>query len=163
METLIQAGKNQMAVAHVPVQVNSPTRKSRLFSNLATYLKRSTATILRIYTLYEPLRTFSYMGGVIFTVGVVGVLRFLFFWFIGSGQGHVQSLIVSAVLLIIGFQVWILGVIADLISVNRRLSEEVLYRMKKQATSSRDDDVVGVLSKASKRSFSPKEKIRKLV
>jgi glycosyltransferase involved in cell wall biosynthesis len=132
LETVIQAGTNQMSVAHVPIHANAPTRQSRLFSSTANYLRRSIPTILRIYALYEPLRTFFYIGGIIFFLGMLGVFRFLFFWFTVGGQGHVQSLIVSGVLLIIGFQIWMLGVIADLISVNRRLSEEILYRQKKQ-------------------------------
>ena len=108
---------------------------SSLFSSLAVYLKRSTATIFRIYTLYEPLRTLFYIGGVIGLVGILGVLRFLFFFFTGSGDGHIQSLVLSGVFLIIGFQVWMLGIIADLISVNRRLGEEILYRTKKHGMS----------------------------
>ena len=131
LETIIQAGKNQIAVAHVPIQANGPTRQSRLFVNIPMYLKRSIATILRVYALYEPLRTLFYLGGSIFFIGMVGVLRFLVFWCMGDGDGHVQSLIISAVMLILGFQVWVLGIIADLISVNRRLSEEVLYTLKK--------------------------------
>ena len=132
LETIIQAGRNQMAIAHVPIRANAPTRESRLFTNVATYLTRSIPTIFRIYTLYEPMRIFFYVGAVIFFIGSLGVLRFLYFWVTGDGDGHVQSLVISSVLLIIGFQVWMLGVVADLISVNRRLSEEILYRTKKQ-------------------------------
>ena len=131
LETIIQAGKNQIAVAHVPIQANGPTRQSRLFANLPTYLKRSIATILRVYALYEPLRTLFYIGGITLFIGMVGVLRFLLFWLFGDGDGHVQSLIISAVLLILGFQVWVVAIVADLISVNRRLSEEILYTLKK--------------------------------
>jgi glycosyltransferase involved in cell wall biosynthesis len=131
LETIIQAGKNQIPVAHVPIQANGPTRQSRLFANIPTYLKRSIATILRVYALYEPLRTLFYIGGIIFLIGMAGVLRFLLFWLLGDGGGHIQSLIISAVLLILGFQVGVLGIIADLISVNRRLSEEILYNLKK--------------------------------
>jgi len=154
LETVIQAGKNQMAVVHVPVQANGPTRTSRLFSNLAVYLKRSIATILRIYVLYEPLRTLFYIGGVIFFVGVLGVLRFLYFYFTGSGAGHIQSLIISGALLAIGFHVWVLGILADLISINRRLSEEVLYRIKSNGNSLKANTV-----RSSKQNL--KEAIRK--
>jgi hypothetical protein len=108
---------------------------------LPAYLKHSTATILRIYALYEPLRTLFYIGGGMSSLGLLGVLRFLYFWWVGFGQGHVQSLLVSAVLLIIGFQVLVLGIIADLISVNRRLNEEILYRMKHQAACSADEEL----------------------
>jgi hypothetical protein len=139
LETIIQAGKNQIAVVHVPVQANGPERPSRLFSNLAVYLKRSIATILRIYVLYEPLRTLFYIGGVIFFVGALGVLRFLFFYFTGSGAGHIQSLIISGALLAIGFHVWVLGILADLVSINRRLSEEILYRIRRNGNSLKAD------------------------
>jgi glycosyltransferase involved in cell wall biosynthesis len=139
LETIIQAGKNQVAVGYVPIHVNGPTRKSRLFSGIAIYLRRSIATILRVYALYEPLRSFFYVGGLIFFIGTLGVLRFLFFWLFSEGQGHIQSLIISAVLLIIGFQIWMLGIIADLISVNRRLGEEILYRIKKDGTSEKSE------------------------
>jgi glycosyltransferase involved in cell wall biosynthesis len=135
LETIIQAGKNQIAVVHVPVQANGPERPSRLFSNLAVYLKRSIATILRIYVLYEPLRTLFYVGGIIFFVGALGLLRFLYFYFTGSGEGHIQSLVISGALLAIGFQVWVLGILADLVSINRRLSEEILYRIKSNGNS----------------------------
>jgi len=135
LESIIQAGKNQTAVTYVPIQTNGPTRRSRLFSSLSAYLKRSTGTILRIYALYEPLRTFFYVGGIIFSLGMVGVVRFLYFYFSGTGEGHIQSLTLSGVFLVIGFQVWMLGIIADLISVNRRLSEEILYRTRKQVMS----------------------------
>jgi hypothetical protein len=116
LETIIQAGKNQIAVAHVPIQANGPTRQSRLFASIPTYLKRSIATILRVYALYEPLRTLFYLGGSIFLIGMVGVLRFLIFWLMGDGGGHIQSLIISAVMLILSFQVWVLGIVADLIA-----------------------------------------------
>jgi glycosyltransferase involved in cell wall biosynthesis len=131
LETIIQAGKNQIAVAHVAIQANGPRRQSRLFANIPTYVKRSIATILRVYALYEPLRTLFYIGGILLCIGMVGVLRFLVFWLIGDGNGHVQSLIISAILVILGFQVWVVAIVADLISVNRRLSEEILYTLKK--------------------------------
>jgi glycosyltransferase involved in cell wall biosynthesis len=154
LETLIQAGKNQTAITYVPVRVNGPTRRSRLFSNIPSYLKRSTATILRIYTLYEPLRTFFYIGGGICSLGMIGLLRYLYFWLMGSGSGHVQSLIASAILLIIGFQVGMLGILADLISVNRRLNEEILYRMKKQELPLHEEHLAVITSPSSRDSFS---------
>jgi glycosyltransferase involved in cell wall biosynthesis len=142
LETIIQAGKNQVAVAHVPIHANGATRPSRLFAKMPTYLKRSIATILRIYALYEPLRTLFYIGGIAFAIGIMGILRFLVFWLLEDRNGHIQSLIISAVLLIIGFQVWVLGILADLISVNRRLSEEILYRIKRHDVSPLDEVAV---------------------
>lgn len=157
LETLIQAGNKHLVVSHVPVRANGPTRASRLFPSLATYLKKSISTLLRIYALYEPLRTFFYIGSVIFLSGIVGLLRFLYYWFDDQG-GHVQSLVVSGVLLVIGFQAWMLGLLADLISVNRRLSEEMLYRMKKQDVLAEHDGVV-TPRKTSKTPGSPKDKV----
>ena len=162
LETIIQAGKNQMAVVHVPVHANGPERPSRLFSNLAVYLKRSIATILRIYVLYEPLRTLFYIGGVIFFVGTLGVFRFLYFYFTGSGEGHIQSLIISGALLAIGFHVWVLGILADLVSINRRLSEEILYRIRRNGNSLRANARKS-LKESLKNHFDSKEAKRKAV
>lgn len=131
LETIFLAGSQRLPVAHVPIFVNKPLRPSRLFVSIRSYLKRSTATILRIYMLYEPLRSFSYVGFGLGALGMVGILRFLYFYAAGEGAGHVQSLVLSGALLTIAFQVWMLGILADLISINRRLSEEILYRMRR--------------------------------
>jgi glycosyltransferase involved in cell wall biosynthesis len=134
LETIFQAGSQRIPVAHVPVTINGPARPSRLFSNLRTYLKKSAATILRVYALYEPLRSFFYAGTVLFALGLLGVGRFLLFYAAGLGAGHVQSLVVSGALLVVGVQIWMLGVLADLISINRRLGEEILYRLKRSGS-----------------------------
>ncbi|MBN2201749.1 glycosyltransferase family 2 protein [bacterium] len=131
LETVIQAGKKNMAVTHVPVRTNAQTRPSRLFSNIGSYLKRSVTTMIRIYALYEPLKIFLSIGGAVFGLGFLLGLRFLWFYFTGSGTGHIQSLILAAVLMIVGFQVAMIGLLSDLIAANRRLIEDVLYRMKK--------------------------------
>ncbi|HNR67320.1 MAG TPA: glycosyltransferase family 2 protein [bacterium] len=131
LETIIQAGKKNLAITDVPVHTNSQVRKSRLFSSNWSYIKRSIATITRIYTLYEPLKIFSYIGALIFAVGLIIGLRFIYFYLFYSGSGHIQSLILAAVLLIVGFQVFIMALLADLISFNRQLLENVLYRLRK--------------------------------
>jgi glycosyltransferase involved in cell wall biosynthesis len=131
LETIFLAGSQRIPVAHVPITVNRPLRPSRLFSSIRSYLKKATGTILRIYTLYEPLKTFFYVGAVLGAIGMMGVLRFLYFYAGGHGGGHVQSLVLSGALLTIAFQVWMLGILADLISINRRLSEEILYRVRR--------------------------------
>lgn len=131
LETLFQAGNHRIPIVDIPVGVNGPSRPSRLFSGLRTYLKRSLATIFRIYTLYQPLRSFFYIGGCIFMIGFLAILRFLYYYLTGSGAGHIQSLVLAGALIVIGFQVWVLGILADLISINRCLSEEILYRLKK--------------------------------
>ncbi len=137
LETIIQAGKKNLAVAHIPIKTNEKLRDSRLFKSIPSYLKRSVLTIFRIYTMYEPLRTFIRIGGVIFGAGFLVSLRYLYLKFImDSGAGHIQSLILGAVLLMIGFQVMMIGLVADLIGGARRLMEDVLYRVKKLELSS---------------------------
>jgi glycosyltransferase involved in cell wall biosynthesis len=133
LETIFLAGSLRIPIAHVPIVINKPLRPSRLFSSIRNYLKKATGTILRIYTLYEPLKTFFSVGAVLGGVGLLGVARFLYFYAIGQGGGHIQSLVLSGVLLTIAFQVWMLGVLADLISINRRLNEEILYRVRRGA------------------------------
>lgn len=130
LESIIQAGKKRMAIAHVPVMTNQRTRESRLFKSVWTYLKASGATMVRIYAMYEPLKVFSYIGLTIFGVGLAISLRFLYYYLTGTGLGHLQSLILSAVLLIVGFQVLLIGLVADVISGNRKLIEDVLYRVR---------------------------------
>jgi glycosyltransferase involved in cell wall biosynthesis len=131
LETVIQAGKKNIALTHVPVRTNTLLRPSRLFSSTRAYLKRSVATIVRIYTLYEPFKIFLYIGGAVFGTGVLISLRFLYFYITQGGTGHVQSLILAAVLMIVGFQAAMIGLLSDIIAANRRLIEEVLYRIKK--------------------------------
>lgn len=131
LETIIQAGKKNLAVTHVPIKTNEKLRESRLFSSIPKYLRRSILTIFRIYTMYEPLKTFLRIGGLIFGAGFLVSLRFLYFYAMGNGAGHIQSLILAAVLMMIGFQVIMIGLVADLIGGNRRLIEDTLYRVKK--------------------------------
>ena len=130
LESIIQAGKKRMAIAHVPVATNESIRASRLFDNVFTYIKKSAATIVRIYTMYEPLKVFSITGGAVFLTGFVIWLRFLFLYLGGQGQGNVQSLILSAVLMIVGFQVILIGLVADAIASSRKLTEELLFRLR---------------------------------
>jgi glycosyltransferase involved in cell wall biosynthesis len=132
LETIIQAGKKNIALGHVKVATNGKLRESRLFTSIPSYIKRSISTILRIYTMYEPLKTFVKIGALIFAAGFLVSLRFLwYYFFVDGGAGHIQSLILSAVLMLVGFQVGLIGLVADLISGNRRLIEDCLYRVKK--------------------------------
>jgi hypothetical protein len=122
-----------MAIAHVPVGTNARTRPSRLFDSLFSYLKRSTATIVRIYAMYEPLKIFTYIGATVFLVGCVIAFRFLYAYFFGTpaeAAGKIQSLILSAVLMIVGFQVVLIGLVADVIAGTRKLLEDLLYRVR---------------------------------
>ncbi len=131
LETLIQAGAQRAAIAYVPITVNEQLRESRLFAGLWGYLKQSAATIVRTYAMYQPLKVFMYIGMLLSAVGGLGVLRFLYYYFVDSGAGHIQSLVLSAVLLIVGFQVMLIGLLADLIAANRRLLEDALYKIKR--------------------------------
>ena len=132
LETIIQAGKKDIALAFVPIGRNKDTRRSRLISSIPSYIMRSVATIVRIYSIYEPLKIFTLIGGILSSVGLLLGIRFLCFYFAGNGSGHFQSLILAAILLIIGFQIGIIGLVADLVAANRRLIEENLYRIKKK-------------------------------
>jgi len=134
LETVIQAGNRNLGVQSVPVRTNAPTRPSRLYRGIGTYLRKSTATIFRIYTIYKPLKTFFAIGTVLMLAGAALGARFLWHFANGDRGGHIQSLILAAVFLIVGFQTLLIGLVADLISVNRRLSEEVLVRLKRMET-----------------------------
>lgn len=139
LETLIQAGANRIPVAYVPVRTNAKMRPSRLMKGLGEYLSHSGVTIVRAYTMYRPLRVFTLFSLVFLLAGLGLGIRFLVFYIQGQGSGHVQSVILAAVLLIIGFQIGLIGLLADLISFNRKIMEEVLYRMRKEELSKADE------------------------
>lgn len=134
LETIIQAGKKGLVVAHVPIQVNQPLRKSRLVKSNWSYIKHSAATIVRLYALYEPFRTFVYLSLPFLVAGLVLLGRFGFFYLTGmtAVARHVQSVAVGGTSLTIGFLLIMLGIIGDLIATNRMLTEEMLYRIKRQ-------------------------------
>lgn len=131
LETIIQAGKKGLMVTSIPVETNDKLRESRLMRSIPQYIMRSTGTILRIFLMYEALRVFLLLGLIFLMGGGFLILRFGYFYLIGQGQGHVQSLIVSAILVMLGFQTFLLGLLADLIARNRSLIEEVSYRLRK--------------------------------
>jgi glycosyltransferase involved in cell wall biosynthesis len=131
LETIIQAGNRNLAVQTVPVKTNAPTRPSRLYRGIGSYLRKSAATIFRVSTIYRPLKTFFTIGAISMLAGVAIGGRFLWLFLNGDRGGHVQSLILSAVFLIIGFQTMLIGLLADLIAVNRRIGEETLIRLRR--------------------------------
>lgn len=139
LETLIQAGAWKMAVAFIPIQTNRQTRKSRLVRSIPGYIMHSGATIIRAYTMYRPLRVFTSIGLLFAGIGFILLLRFLYFLILSATRseptGHVQSLILAAVLMIVGVQISLIGLAADLISFNRKLMEWTLYRVKRQEVS----------------------------
>jgi glycosyltransferase involved in cell wall biosynthesis len=130
LESIIQAGKKRMAIAHVPVSVNARTRPSRLFDSTFSYIKRSAATIVRIYTMYEPLKVFTYLGLTIFGLGILGLIRYGYYAFHYEAFKHQGSLIASSVLIIVSFIVFVLGLIADVNAANRKLLEDLVYRVR---------------------------------
>lgn len=142
LETIIQAGKKGLRVAHVPIRTNPRLRPSRLIRNEWDYVKRSAATIIRIYAVYEPLRTFGLISLPFLVSGAVLIGRFLFLYLSGPLEGvarYIQSLLIGGVALIIGFLIFLFGILADLVGANRQLIEETLYRLKRLELSRLDD------------------------
>ncbi len=124
LETIIQAGQRGMKVESVPVRTNGYLRPSRLVKSIPSYVQRSLFTILRIFMTYRPLRFFLFAGSVPFSLGFLLGVRWLILYFGGTPRSHVPSLILAAILMLIGFQLWILGLIADLLAVNRKILED---------------------------------------
>jgi glycosyltransferase involved in cell wall biosynthesis len=140
LETIIQAGRKNLAIASVQVQVNAVTRPSRLVRSIPAYVRRSLLTIVRIFILYKPLRFFLYLGTLFLVPGLVIGLRFVFQYLQGAGEGHVQSLILAAVLLVTAVVMYAVGVLADLVAANRVLLEEVRMRLlRAEVLSARSD------------------------
>ena len=130
LETLIQAGAKKVRVAFVPIETNPPERPSRLFKSIRSYMVNSSVTIMRSFTMYRALRVFTVISAIMILAGVLIGARFLYFYLNGMGSGMIQSLILAAVFLIVGFVTFLIGLIADLVSFNRKILEEVLYRLR---------------------------------
>jgi glycosyltransferase involved in cell wall biosynthesis len=129
LETIIQAGQKNMAIASVPVKTNGPTRPSRLIKSIPEYINRSIWTIIRIFMVYKPLKTFFMIAAILVIPGMALGFRYLYFFAIGEGQGMLQSLILSAILIVSGFVFVVAGLISDLIAINRKILEEVRTRL----------------------------------
>ena len=129
LETLIQAGSKDLRVASVPVQARPPARRSRLYTSVGKYVLVQGANVLRITALYKPLKIFSAAAALFLFAGLLLGLRFLWFYFTGRNPaGHVQSLILGAVLILVGAQTFLIALLADLVAINRRLLEELKLR-----------------------------------
>ena len=128
LETIIAAGRKNMAVASVPIRTNADLRPSRLVRSLPNYVLRSAGTIIRSFATYKPLRFFVGIGTLLFASGFALGLRYTYFAWIGDGAGHLQSVILCALLMGMGMLTSLIGILADLISVNRRLLEKLLAR-----------------------------------
>lgn len=131
LETIIQAGRSRITTASVPIRTNPMTRKSRLATSMWGYIKRSGSTIVRIAAMYQALKVFTLIALLLISTGAAIGIRFLWYFFTQSGAGHLQSLLLSAILIIVGIQTLMLGLLADIISANRRLLEDVQYRLRK--------------------------------
>jgi len=131
LETIVQAGNSRTAVASVPIRTNPETRKSRLFKSMWSYCKRSAKVILSSVMMYNPMKFFGTIGVILLILGVAVGIRYLVFFFGGDGSGHIQSLILTAILVIFGLQTLLAGLQADNIAVNRKLLEDIQYRVKR--------------------------------
>jgi glycosyltransferase involved in cell wall biosynthesis len=129
LESIIQAGQKNMAIISVPIRVNGELRKSRLIRNIPSYVKRSAVTLIRIFILYRPFRFFSAIAMIQLLIGSLIGFRFIWFYSQGNGNGHLQSLILSAALLIVGFQTLLTAFVADLLAANRKLSEDIRLKI----------------------------------
>lgn len=131
IETIMQSKAKGLTIECVPIRTNSGFRKSKLVKNIFSYVKNSAFTVLRMFIIYRPFRFFAIIGGFLFLLGCLIWLRFFWYFLNGAGNGNLQSLIFSTILIVVGFQTAILGVIADLLGINRKLIEDIQIRVKK--------------------------------
>lgn len=131
LETIVQAGRNKIAMTSVPIRTNAELRPSRLFSSMFGYVKKSMLTILRAYMMYKPLMTFTILSLIPIVLGIILGIRYIVFWCVGNGDGNVQSLILCSMLIIIGVQTFVMGMLADVISANRKILQDVQYKTRK--------------------------------
>lgn len=132
LETIIQAGRKDIAITSVPVNVNEDLRPSRLVKSIPSYIKRSIFTIIRIFVIYRPFTFFLSVGGTLMVLGALISARYMYFYLFKSGEGHIQSLILSAILLMMGFQTILVAFLADLLAANRKLLEDIRERIIKK-------------------------------
>jgi glycosyltransferase involved in cell wall biosynthesis len=130
-ETIIQAKYMGLRIVQVPCEFRRRDGRSRLISNIFSYAKKAGSIILRTYVRYRPLKVFLSLGFIIFSMGFALVMRYLYYYMMGAGSGKIQSLILAAVLMLVGFQIAVLALVADTIDAGRRINEEILYRLKK--------------------------------
>ena len=131
LETIVQAGREKIAMDSVRIRTNAELRPSRLFNSMMGYVKKSMVTIIRSFMMYRPLKFFSIIGLVPFIVGVGIGIRYLVYFFMGDADGHIQSLILASILILMGFMTIIIGLQADIIARNRKLLEDIQYRVRK--------------------------------
>lgn len=130
-EMLIQTGQKRMAITSVPVGTNPKTRESRLFRSIPSFIRKSATTMLRMYSMYQPLKAFFYLGLTLILIGTIPVARFLYDYALGQGEGKIQSLVLGGAFLVIGLTTFLIGLLADLISFNRQLLEMTLEKVRR--------------------------------
>ena len=131
LETIVQAGREKIAMDSVPIRTNAELRPSRLFNSMMGYVKKSMVTIVRAFIMYRPLTFFTIVGLIPFIIGAVIGIRYLVYFFMGASGGHIQSLILASILILMGFMTIIIGLQADIIAKNRKILEDIQYRVKK--------------------------------
>lgn len=131
LETIVQAGREKMAITSVPIRTNAELRPSRLFNSILGYVKKSMLTILRAYMMYKPLKCFTYLATVPTLIGLMIGFRFIYFMSQGMSSGHIQSLILGCTLIIIGFLTFMIGLVADVIAANRKLLQDTQYHARR--------------------------------
>lgn len=139
LETIVQAGRNKMAIMSVPIRTNGELRPSRLFHSMFGYVKKSMITIVRAYIMYKPLRFFVETGLVFWILGCALGVRYLVFIMMGQAVGHIQSLILASMLIILGAMCWMIGIQADVTSANRKILEDIQYLVRKQESAQTTD------------------------
>lgn len=131
LETIVQAGRQKMAITSVPIRTNGELRPSRLFNSMFGYIKKSMLTIGRALMMYKPLYCFAWIAGIFGVIGLGIGIRFLVYYFTGNGAGHIQSLILSSMFIIIAVLCGVIGLLGDVIAANRKLLEEIQFELRK--------------------------------
>ncbi|MEI7037524.1 glycosyltransferase family 2 protein [Fulvimonas yonginensis] len=133
LETIIQAGLSNLRIASVPIRTNGDLRPSRLVKSIGSYIKRSLVTILRVFVIYRPLALFVSVGTAFLLAGLAAGIRFLYFYFSQSGEGHVQSVVLASLCITLGMLFYMMGLIGDLIATNRKLLEQIHLHLKRES------------------------------
>lgn len=141
LETIMQARAKGLVIDCVDIDVNPELRKSRLFNNMFQYIRRSIFTMLRMFIIYRPFRFFIVLGLLFFLSGLILGVRYLYYYSIGDGIGHIQSLILTAILLIFGVQVSLIAVLSELLSINRKLLEDIQFRVKIESLKKKSEGI----------------------
>lgn len=130
LETIIQAGQSNLRIVSVPIRTNGDLRPSRLVKSISSYVKRSLVTIFRVFVIYRPLALFVYVGSIFMLTGLIAGTRFLYYYLVNGGEGHVQSVILASLCITLGTLLYMMGLIGDLIATNRKLLESISIHVK---------------------------------